>query len=77
MLGIATIIEPYLKRIGEWFTPSIFMYIVDFLCLILAIFFVGKDFFFKTIFATILLPTFLFIFENTMGNWQYATSHRL
>lgn len=66
MLGIATIIEPYLKMIGEWFTPSIFLYIVNFICLILAIFFVGKDFFFKTIFATILLPTFLFIFEKTM-----------
>ncbi len=66
MMGIAIIVDPYLMKIGSWFTPSIFLYIVNGICLFLGLFFLGKDFFIKTIYASLIQPSILFIFEKTM-----------
>ena len=74
MMGIAIIIEPMLKNIGTWFTSSIFLYIVNGICLVLGLIFLGKDFFLKTIYASLVQPSILFIFERTMDhNFFYKT----
>ena len=74
MLGISIIISPALEAAGSWFTASIFIYIVNAICLVLALIFIGKDFFLKTIYASILSPTILFIFEKTLDpNFFYNT----
>ncbi len=74
MMGIAIIIEPMLKNIGTWFTSSIFLYIVNGICLVLGLIFLGKDFFLKTIYASVVQPSILFIFERTMDpNFFYKT----
>ena len=67
MMGIAIIIEPYILKVGTWFTSSIFLYIVNAICLILGLIFLGKDFFLKTIYASLIQPSILFIFEKTMN----------
>ncbi len=66
MMGIAIIIEPILLNLGSWFTSSIFLYIANAICLILGLIFLGKDFFLKTVYASLIQPTILFIFERTM-----------
>ena len=74
MLGISIIISPALEAAGSWFTTSIFIYMVNAICLVLALIFIGKDFFIKTIYASILSPTFLFVFERTLDpNFFYNT----
>jgi len=74
MMGVAIIIEPMLKNIGTWFTSSIFLYIVNGICLVLGLIFLGKDFFLKTIYASVVQPSILFIFERTMDpNFFYKT----
>ena len=74
MSGIAIILEPYLKQIGPWFTISVFLYIVNGICLILGLIFIGKDFFIKTVYATLLQPTVLLIFELTMSSSYFIDS---
>ena len=74
MSGIASILEPYLKQIGPWFTISVFLYIVNGICLILGLIFIGKDFFIKTVYATLLQPTVLLIFELTLDGNYFVNS---
>ncbi len=74
MSGLAIILEPYLLQIGSWFTTSIFLYIVNGICLILGLIFIGKDFFLKTVYATLLQPTVLLIFELTMSSNYFVDS---
>ena len=74
MSGLAIILEPYLLQIGSWFTTSIFLYIVNGICLILGLIFIGKDFFLKTVYATLLQPTVLLIFELTMNSNYFVDS---
>ncbi len=74
MSGLAIILEPYLQQIGTWFTTSIFLYIVNGICLILGLIFIGKDFFLKTVYATLLQPTVLLIFELTMNSNYFVDS---
>ena len=71
MMGIAIIIGPYLQKIGTWFTPSIFLYIVNGICLFLGLIFLGKDFFLKTIYASLVQPSILFVFERTMDQYFF------
>ncbi len=47
---------------------SLFMYIANTILLIIGLFFLGKVFFFKTIYATILSPTIIFLFEKTIAS---------
>ncbi|MCR5113637.1 MAG: YitT family protein [Acholeplasmatales bacterium] len=63
--GIAIIIKPYVEGI-EWFTSSVFIFIVNMICLVLGLIFIGRDFFVKTIYASIISPLILFVFEKTM-----------
>ena len=64
MLGVSILLEPMFAKIGSWFTASIFLYIVNFITLILGLVFLGKDFFLKTVYGTFLSPTFLFVLER-------------
>lgn len=64
MLGVSIILEPVFNMIGSWFTASIFLYIVNFITLILGLIFLGKDFFLKTVYGTFLSPTILFVLER-------------
>jgi uncharacterized membrane-anchored protein YitT (DUF2179 family) len=59
VMGVAVIVQDYIK-------VSYLMYIANIVLLIIAYFTLGKTFFLKTIFATILSPTIIFIFENTI-----------
>ena len=71
MMGLATLLHPVYGLIGPWFTPSIFLYIVNIICLLLGGFFLGKDFFVKTIYATIFTPTVLLFLEKTCNPYYF------
>lgn len=64
MLGVSILLQPIFEMIGSWFTASIFLYIVNFITLILGLIFLGKDFFLKTVYGTFLSPTILFVLER-------------
>ena len=64
MLGVSILLGPVFDKIGTWFTASIFLYIVNFITLIMGLIFLGKDIFFKTIYGTFLSPTFVLVLEN-------------
>ncbi len=59
IMGLSILIDDYLP-----FSPSVFMYICNITLLIIALFALGKDFFIKTIFASIFSPTVVLILEN-------------
>ena len=62
-MGLSILFTPFIHQVWPWFTNSIFLYIIDFIALICSLIFLGKDFFLKTIYATLMSPTFIFIFE--------------
>jgi uncharacterized membrane-anchored protein YitT (DUF2179 family) len=63
-MGLSILFTPFIHQVWPWFTNSIFLYIIDFIALICSLIFLGKDFFLKTIYATLMSPTFIFIFEK-------------
>ena len=63
-MGLAIIVTPFIQNVLPWFTNSFFLYSTDVILLIISLFFLGKDFFLKTIYATLLSPSFIFIFER-------------
>ncbi len=67
MLGLAIVLEPALQSIGPWFTTSIFLYIVNIITLIIGGILLGKDFFIKTIYASLFSPTVMLILEQTLS----------
>ena len=64
MLGLSIILEPFLQKLGTWFTTSIFLYIVNIITLIAGGILLGKDFFIKTIYASLFSPTVILVLEN-------------
>lgn len=67
MLGLSIVLEPALQAIGSWFTTSIFLYIVNIITLIIGGVLLGKDFFIKTIYASLFSPTVILLFEKTVS----------
>lgn len=63
-MGLAILFTPLINHSWEWFTASIFIYIIDGIALLFGLFFLGKEFFIKTIYATILSPSIIFLFER-------------
>lgn len=59
--GLSIIFKPLLNAIDM--PQSIFLYIVEGICLLLGLILLGKDFFLKTVLASVLAPTFVLIFE--------------
>lgn len=59
--GITIMVKDYLP-----FPPSVFMYICNFALLAIGFFLLGKEFALKTIYASIMSPTFIMIFEFTI-----------
>ena len=74
VMGLATILKPFYSRLGDWFTTSIFMYIIDIICLIVGAICLGKDFFVKTVYATLLSPTIILLLENTCDQYFFLQS---
>ncbi len=73
MFGLSIILEPLFDMAGDWFTVSTFLYIVNITTLILGLIFLGKDFFIKTIYGTLLTPTIVLVLERTCDpNFFYA-----
>ncbi|MBQ9448426.1 MAG: YitT family protein [Acholeplasmatales bacterium] len=66
-MGLSIIFTPMIHNFWPWFTNSIFLYIVDVIALICGLIFLGKDFFLKTIYATLLSPTIIFLFERGLN----------
>ncbi len=60
--GLSIIFKPLLENIGM--SQSTFLYIIEAICLLLGLVLIGKDFFFKTILASVLSPTFVLLFET-------------
>ncbi len=60
--GISIIVKPLLEQINM--PQSIFLYIIEGICLLLGLILLGKEFFFKTVLAAILAPTYVFILEQ-------------
>lgn len=48
---------------GEHFSPTILIYIVNLVLLVISYIFLGRDFFLKTVYGSLLLPTFIGILE--------------
>ncbi|MCR5231887.1 MAG: YitT family protein [Acholeplasmatales bacterium] len=71
--GLEIVLRPLLQNI-PWFKPSYFLYGAEVICLILGLIFIGKEFFIKTVYAALLSPTIIFIFETTgvPGDLLYA-----
>ncbi|MDR2828275.1 MAG: YitT family protein [Acholeplasmatales bacterium] len=59
VMGISVILDDYIP-------PAIFMYIVNGCLLLLSLFVLGKEFFFKTIYLSILSPTINLLLENIL-----------
>ena len=73
-MGLAILFTPIINKSWEWFTPSIFMYIIDIIALLLGLIFLGKEFFIKTIYATLLSPSIIFLFERVFDNTYFLSS---
>ncbi len=61
--GLAIFLKPLWAN-SSWFTSSIFLYGIEAICLLLGLIFIGKDFFLKTIYASLLYPSIVFLFER-------------
>ena len=61
--GLAIFLKPLWEN-SSWFTSSIFLYGIEAICLLLGLIFIGKDFFLKTIYASLLYPSLVFILER-------------
>ena len=66
MTGVSILLEPLYTKIGEWFTASIFLFIVNTITLIIGGILLGKDFFVKSVFSSLFSPLVVFIFERTL-----------
>ena len=66
MTGVSILLEPFYSKIGDWFTPSIFLFIVNTITLIIGGILLGKDFFVKSVFSSLFSPLVVFIFERTL-----------
>ncbi|MBR6071871.1 MAG: YitT family protein [Acholeplasmatales bacterium] len=73
-MGLAILFTPLINHSWEWFTASIFMYIIDGIALLFGLLFLGKEFFIKTIYATLLSPTVIFIFERAFDDKYFLNS---
>lgn len=67
--GLATILSIMVEESGHSFSPSIFIAVINIVLLILALIFVSKEFFIKTIYASIVFPLFTFIWELIYDNF--------
>ena len=67
-MGLSILFTPMINKFWPWFSNSIFLYIVDVISLICGLIFLGKDFFIKTIYATLLSPTVVFLFERVFDS---------
>lgn len=61
--GLMILFKPILP-----FEPSVLMYILNISLLIIGLFTLGKDFFLKTCYASVLSPTIILIFEKTVSS---------
>ena len=61
VMGIAVLLESYIS-------VSLFIYIVNISLLIVGYLFIGKSFFLKTVYASLLAPTIVWVFELTVQN---------
>ena len=68
--GLSIVLKPLWAN-STWFTSSIFLYGAEVICLFLGLIFLGKDFFFKTVYAALLSPTIIFIFERVNLDGSY------
>ncbi len=73
-MGLAILFTPIINKSWEWFTPSIFIYIIDTIALLLGLVFLGKEFFIKTIYATLLSPSILLLFETVFDENFFLNS---
>ena len=53
MTGVSILLEPVYGKVGPWFTPSIFLFIVNTIALIIGGIMLGKDFFIKSVFSSL------------------------
>ncbi len=53
--------------VQDFISPSLFILLANLICLIIGVIFLGKKFFYKTIYGTLLFPVLTFILENTVS----------
>lgn len=64
--GIATILKSALSDVTIWGMPinsSLIIFIINMILLILSLIFISKDFFLKTLYASIIYPVYIFFWE--------------
>lgn len=67
--GLATIFNVMVEDSGHSFSPSVFIAVINIILLVFALLFVSKDFFLKTVYASIVFPIFTFLCELVYNNW--------
>lgn len=72
VMGLVIILSDKIAFSSEVY-KSIILYVMNGTILLLALLFLGKKYFYKTVYATLLLPTILLIFELTLAN-DFITS---
>ena len=73
-MGLSILFTPLINKGLPWFTNSTFLYIVDGIALLMGLIFLGKDFFIKTIYATVLCPTIILLFEKTADPYWFINN---
>ncbi len=61
VMGVSVLLREYIP-------VSLFMYVTNIILLVIGLIFLGKVFFFKTVYATLLAPTIILILELTIDN---------
>ena len=65
--GIATLLKNVFdKAFSVHIDSSVFIFVLNMLLLLVALLFVGKDFFYKTLYASLIYPVYVFIFEQLL-----------
>ncbi len=66
--GLAILLERILPAIPNVNANSIYLYVINISLLLVSLPILGKDYFFKTLYATLMLPTLVMLFEFIIEN---------
>lgn len=69
-LGVSILLSPIIDKV-DWLTTSMFLYIANGIALVFGLIFLGKDFFLKTIYGTLLSPTVMLVLELLPQDYFY------
>ena len=66
MTGLSILLKPFYGKLGDWFTPSVFLFMTNTIALVIGGILLGRDFFLKSVFSSLFSPLVVFVFEKTL-----------